>query len=295
MNRTVPIVAGLALLVPTAVRAQTIRQIGDSTFLGLVSRNQPQTRVPHLAPPDRPVRDLAGSLADLARDLWMTASAPAWMSRQDWLLAAGVMGVGGLLYTVDEDITRAALRNEGEPVFDQVLDAGTFLEPLGLMGKTNVWLAAGAVTSYFAGWDRPKRMATELLYSQWIGGLFRAGANRLVGRARPHRELGARHFAFNHGTSFPSGHASTIFQIATVLSYHADWLPASIALYGLAGTVAWQRIADEQHWASDVWLGAVSGWAITRLVVRLHEEEAFTIAPATGPEGGYGIEVRVRF
>jgi hypothetical protein len=39
----------------------------------------------------------------------------------------------------------------------------------------------------------------------------------------------------------------------------------------------------------------VSGWAITRLVVRLHEEEAFTFAPATGPNGGYGIEVRVRF
>ena len=315
MNRTVLIVAVLALLVPTAGPGQTVGSMIDSS-LGLVSgacfsgsrskscpartpetspRNQPQTRVPQLAPLDRPVRDLAGSLADLARDLWMTASAPAWMSGQDWLLAAGVMGIGGLLYAVDEDITRAALRNEGEPVFDQVLDVGTFLEPLGLMGKTNVWLAAGAVTSYFAGWDRPKRMATELLYSQWIAGLFRAGTNKLVGRARPHRELGARHFAINDGTSFPSGHASTIFQIATVLSYHADWLPASIALYGLAGTVAWQRIADEQHWASDVWLGAVSGWAITRLVVRLHEEEAFTIAPATGPDGGYGIEVRVRF
>jgi membrane-associated phospholipid phosphatase len=290
----------LATLLPVCAYAQSPEQATrQPTFSSSLAARAAGPAFPSAIPVRadmlRPARDLAGSVADLARDLWMTVSAPAWMSGDDWLLTAGIVGVGALMYTVDEDLTRAAIRNEDEPVFDQVLDVGTFLEPLGLMGKTNAWLALGAVGSYFAGFDRPKRIFTELLYSQWIAGLFRAGSNRLVGRARPHRELGARHFEFNDGTSFPSGHASTIFQVATVLAYHADWLPASIVLYGLAGTVAWQRIADEQHWASDVWLGAASGWAIAKLVVRLHEDEALTVAPITGPAGGVGLEVRVRF
>jgi membrane-associated phospholipid phosphatase len=225
----------------------------------------------------------------------LTVRAPVCFYRNDWLVTAGVLGVGGLLYVFDEDITRAALRNEDEPVFDQVLDVGTFFEPVGLMGNTNVWFAAGAVTSYFAGWDRPKRMFTELLYSQWIAGLLRAASRELVGRSRPHQEQGSRSFEAGDGTSFPSGHASTVFQVATVLSHHIDWFPARAALYGAAGAVAWQRIADRQHWASDVWLAAVSGWAIAKLVVRLHEEEALTVSPVVDPTGGYGVGVRVRF
>lgn len=244
----------------------------------------------------KPLYDLAGSIADFGRDTWLTVSSPARADRDAWLLTAGVVGVGALLFLADEDIGRMAHRNEGEPVFREVLDVGNALEPLGLMGKTNVWLAVGAVGSYAVGLDRPKRAFTELLYSQWIAGLIRAGSNRLVGRARPHRELGSRHFAIGDGTSFPSGHASTIFQIATVLSHHVGWRPASIAFYGLAGTVAWQRIVDDQHWASDVWFGAVSGYAITKLVIRLHEDESrLRLEPATGPSGAFGLALRYRF
>lgn len=288
-----------AALVPVCVVAQTPEQAtgrparSSSVVVRHVEAGLPPAAARAGVP--EPARDFGGTAVDFGRDLWMTVSSPLWMSGDDWLLTAGILGVGVLLYSVDEDVTRAALRNQDEPVFDQVVEVGTFFEPLGLMGNTNVWLAAGAVGSYFAGFDRPKRIFTELLYSQWIAGLLRAGTNRIVGRARPRRELGARHFEFNNGTSFPSGHASTIFQVATVLAEHADWLPASILLYGMAGTVAWQRVADEQHWASDVWLGAASGWAIAKLVVRLHEEEAVTVGPVTGPEGGVGLEVRVRF
>lgn len=242
-----------------------------------------------------PIRDFGGTVYAFGRDLWLTVSAPLWMDRQAWAVTGGVVAAGGVLFLFDDDITRLALRNEDEPVFDQVLEVGTFFEPVGLMGNTNVWFAAGAVTSYAIGLDQPKRMFTELLYSQWIAGMVRQGTNKLVGRARPHRERGARSFDSGNGTSFPSGHASTVFQVATVLSHHANRTPVSIVLYGLAGTVAWQRVADEQHWASDVWLGAAYGWAVAKLVVRLHEEDALDIQPVTGPSGGLGLGLSLRF
>lgn len=243
----------------------------------------------------RPLHDFAGTALDLGRDFWVTLTAPAWMDAEDWLVTGGVVAIGGVLFLVDDDITRMALRNRDEPLLEEIGDVGTFLEPIGLMGNTNVWFATGAVASYAVGWDRPKRMFTELLYSHWIAGAIRGGVNRVVGRARPHDERGARNFAIDGGTSFPSGHASTVFQVAAVLSHHIDRVPVSVALYGLATTVAWQRILDEQHWASDVWFGAAYGLAVANIVVRLHEEEALEAYPAVVPGAGPGIGVRLRF
>jgi membrane-associated phospholipid phosphatase len=242
----------------------------------------------------RPLHDFAATLGDLGRDFWRTLSAPAWMDSRAWVGTGAALAVGGVLFLADQDITNAALRNTEEPGFESVVDVGTFLEPVGLMGKTNAFYAGGAVLSYAAGLDRPKRMFTELLYSHWIAGLIRGGTNKLVGRSRPYVGLGSRHFKFGQGTSFPSGHASTIFQVAAVLSHHIDRVPVSAVLYGLASMVAVQRITSEQHWASDVWLGAAYGWAVARLVIRLHEEEAIGIEPAAVP-GGVGMAVRWTF
>lgn len=240
-----------------------------------------------------PIMDLGGTAQDLARDFWLTFSAPVRMDRGAWLATGAALGVAGLMYLGDEDITRALIRNEDEPIVDPILDTGTFFEPIGLMGNTNIWWATGAIASYAVGLDRPKRMFTELLYSHWIAAVIRGATNRVVGRSRPHDGHGADRFAIGGGTSFPSGHASTVFQVAAVLSHHIDWTPASVALYGLATTVAIQRISDEQHWASDVWLGAAYGWAVAKLVVRLHEEDSIRLEPAPGSDPG--VQLRWTF
>ena len=241
----------------------------------------------------KPLKDLGGTVYSLGRDFWLTFSAPVRMDGEAWLITGGVLGVAGLLYLADEDITRAAIRNLDAPVFEQLVDVGTFLEPVGLMGNTNVWYASAALASYAVGWERPNRLFTELLYSHWIAGTIRGGVNRLVGRSRPYEEQGARAFAIDGGTSFPSGHASTIFQVAAVLSHHARSTPVSVVLYGLAGTAALERITSEQHWASDVWLGAAYGWAVAKLVIRLHEEDALRVEPVVLPSGGMGMSVRI--
>jgi len=243
----------------------------------------------------RPLHDLGGAFVDFGRDFWLTLSAPVRMDRGDWLATAGVVAAGGVLFLVDEDIMRAALRNLDEPGFEQIDDVGTFLEPIGLMGKTNVYFGSAAIISWALGWERPNRMFTEILYSEWIAGMVRGATNRMVGRARPHNDLGSRHFAVNRGTSFPSGHASTVFQLAAVVSHHARSTPVSIVLYGLAGTVAWQRVTAETHWPSDVWLGAAYGWAVAQLVIRLHEDDALRVHPAVGPSGGIGLGFRYTF
>lgn len=65
--------------------------------------------------------------------------------------------------------------------------------------------------------------------------------------------------------SFPSGHTATAFSIATVFAgRYADrrWVP--VFSYTLASAVAFTRLVEHEHWASDILPGALIGYACGR-------------------------------
>jgi hypothetical protein len=68
-------------------------------------------------------------------------------------------------------------------------------------------------------------------------------------------------------TSFPSGHTSDSFAIATVVSdyYGKKW---GIPLYALAGLVGVSRIEQGRHWASDAVAGAALGYISGKTAIR---------------------------
>jgi membrane-associated phospholipid phosphatase len=67
------------------------------------------------------------------------------------------------------------------------------------------------------------------------------------------------------GSSFPSGHATAAFSVATVVAYryrNHKWVP--IAAYALATAIGLSRIATMAHFPSDVFLGAAMGYSVAR-------------------------------
>jgi PAP2 superfamily len=71
-----------------------------------------------------------------------------------------------------------------------------------------------------------------------------------------------------HGSSFPSGHATGAFSVATVVAVRYSkhrWVPW--AVYGIATAISLSRITSSAHFPSDVFLGAATGYAITRYQV----------------------------
>jgi membrane-associated phospholipid phosphatase len=68
--------------------------------------------------------------------------------------------------------------------------------------------------------------------------------------------------------SFPSGHSIAAFAIATVVArrYRQHrWVP--YAAYGLATLVGFSRVSLSEHFVSDVFVGGVLGYSISRFAV----------------------------
>jgi membrane-associated phospholipid phosphatase len=69
------------------------------------------------------------------------------------------------------------------------------------------------------------------------------------------------------GSSFPSGHATAVWSVATVVAERyknrgKPWIP--VLCYTLATAISFSRITGAAHFPSDVWLGASLGYTIAK-------------------------------
>ena len=139
-----------------------------------------------------------------------------------------------------------------------------------------------------AGWDRVADLglhATEsIVLAEGIGYVLK----RAVGRARPYVSNTADPRDFSIGTgfgtgdrrSFPSGHTYTAFAVASAMtSEMREWWPRRTwliapVMYGGAAMVGLSRMYHNQHWASDIVLGAAVGtFSGLKLVRYMHGHE----------------------
>jgi membrane-associated phospholipid phosphatase len=241
----------------------------------------------------RPLRDVGRTLQILGSDGWALASSPARMDRGDALFVLGTAAATAVVFANDEAILRASLRNGSDPTYRAVLRVGYNLEPFGLMGNTLPYYFATMALGYAADSPTLALIPAEIIESHFLAGGLRNLSKLFLGRRRPFESRGPRAFEFDGGTSFPSGHTSVVFEVATVLSEHARRWPVTAVTYGLAATVAIQRVDSGNHWASDVIVPAITGTLIARTIVDRHRRTAWAAAPEesrgrTGAMGGAG-------
>src|SRR5262245_58889957 len=152
------------------------------------------------------------------------------------------------------------------------MDVGRTTRHLGLMGVTIPVYAAGAATGRVFGFGSLERVSLELIETHLISGTLRNSIKYLVGRDRP-EDMNGPYFFHLGGRSFPSGHASTVFELATVVSEHARSWPVTVSAYSIATFVAVERLDAGVHWPSDVFIGSVTGVFVARAIVRRHDEQ----------------------
>lgn len=97
--------------------------------------------------------------------------------------------------------------------------------------------------------------------------------------------------------SFPSGHSASAFSSARVISWYlGDRGAGPVICYGIASLVAWSRVNDREHWASDVAVGSMPGYFTADKIISLNEARkggGLTLLPFHG--GAPGLTASFRF
>jgi hypothetical protein len=98
--------------------------------------------------------------------------------------------------------------------------------------------------------------------------LFYGGMKLIFNRDRPYMANGdGKFFAGNFSSgSFPSGHATFAWTLASVIAHEYPKWPVQLAMYSMATAVATTRVTGGQHFPSDVFFGSTMGFLVGRYV-----------------------------
>ena len=132
-------------------------------------------------------------------------------------------------------------------------------------------------------------------------GLITPALKIVTGRSRPYENAGEFNFqglgASMRNSSFPSGHTTEAFALASVISAHYEetWIKSSA--YAVASLVGIARTYHDAHFASDVLAGAFIGnWVGQSVVARNQSkrDRSTTLIPEITP-GMSGLRLTGRF
>lgn len=251
--------------------------------------------LPHHPSADlEPVRTLEqpGLGKRLPRDFKALLMRPATLDRRGWFHLGTGMALVGAVSLLDDEI-RSAVRSTSTEGRQQTARR---IRPLGQEASFTVlggaWLAGEAT-----GNERFRSVARDgLEASLFASGLVVPLTKVITGRGRPRDGYGSGRFGSSH-ESFPSGEVTQAFAVASVVAAHSDKKWVKVMSWGLASSVAWQRMELDAHWASDVTAGALLGAAMGRWVVRRHRPEKvdrradWSLAPHVGDRSA-GVAIR---
>ena len=146
--------------------------------------------------------------------------------------------------------------------------------------------AAGAVmigSGYLIGRmshnDRLAEASSLSAEALLTAGLWSSALKAITARERPHAGTNGRFSDYHPSAgetvgSFPSGHATGAFTVATVFAeVYRDHRWVSWVAYGTAGLIGTSRVALGRHYPSDVIVGGVLGHSFGRMVLA-HQGEA---------------------
>jgi membrane-associated phospholipid phosphatase len=195
------------------------------------------------------------------------ATAPIHWKRAQWLRFGEGLALVGATMALDKPILDAVQRNRTHGT-DQYFKNVTHLGG-GVGQDVAIALLLGGIVSRN---QRLRDTGFDALESSiWAAGVVTPLIKSAAGRARPVQEQGTYHFdPYSGSHSFPSGHATNAFALATAIAAHSDGYVVPTIAYTLASSVAIARVNDRVHFPSDVVAGALIGRAVAKSLTARH-------------------------
>lgn len=200
-------------------------------------------------------------------------TAPLRFTGMEWLLTGAIAGGTVGLFSLDDQARRAIGRETTASLNNDFWDIPT---RYGIVTYANAFGAATYITGLISGSPDIRVTGRLLLESLSFSGLSVITARFLAGRSRPYSGDGPWTFTpftvSNEIQSFPSGHTTVAFAMSTVLAERIDTWWSRVFFYGMASLTAYARVLNNQHWMSDVVVGAAFGLGAGLFVVQREHE-----------------------
>jgi len=177
-----------------------------------------------------------------------------------WFVPVG--GIAAALFATDRSFSRSLSNSSSR------LNNSQSLSNYGVAAL----VGAGGGLYLLGRWKHDdQKMETAILAGQAALNSFLVveGLKYATGRNRPLEGGGGGRF-FQGGTSFPSEHSAAAWSIAGMFAHEYPGPLTSLFAYGLAATVSLSRVTAKQHFPSDVFVGGLLGWWISRQTYRAH-------------------------
>jgi membrane-associated phospholipid phosphatase len=183
-----------------------------------------------------------------------------------------VTGAGLFLFSLDDEFQKWVRENRTA----SSEDLARYFSHLG-----DGFFLAGLMTGLYAAGEffqkNSLRKTALLSLESWLtSAAFVLVLKSALGRARPQSGASSTEFhpfsiRANH-TSFPSGHATSAFAVATTLADQSQETWVDLLSYSLASLVALSRVQADKHWISDVFAGSAIGYFTAKKICRLNRD-----------------------
>ena len=231
-------------------------------------------------------------------DFQNIVTAPARWDVSHWIGAAIVTGIAAGLYDNDAKIQQWVLNHKTtttENLGDNVTAVGLTYTPV-LLGGMYLY-------GYVADDSKMRKTVLLTVESVVLTGVFVQALKYSTQRHRPYTGDGPHAWdglglhGSNSKFSFPSGHASTDFAIASVIASEYDNFIVPPLAYTIATITALNRISHNDHWSTDVFVGSAIGYLVGKTIVASHrngKESDLSLSPIING-GELGMALTYRF
>ncbi|MBV9926809.1 MAG: phosphatase PAP2 family protein [Acidobacteria bacterium] len=204
---------------------------------------------------------------NIVRDQGAIWTSPFHLGRDDakWAVPLG-LSMAALLATDQETGEFGSNRTRASVSRDVSLAGSTY----GTAGVAAAFYLAGRATG------NARARETGLLGAEALidGGVVFSVLKNVSQRQRPGHDEGQGEF-FDGGHSFPSGHATGAWALATVVANeYRNHRLVQVGAYGLATAVSISRFTGRNHFLGDVLVGSAIGYGVGRYVYRTHHDQS---------------------
>jgi hypothetical protein len=218
------------------------------------------------------------NLSEFGNETVTFVKTPAHWDARDWLTLGVVGGGTFLVYQFDQRIRDRQQESfklhpsYQKNIFMQIGEqwGGYFVVPL-----LPVLLYT---TGSLANSNKTKKIGFEMAQAAIYSEVISFTSKTIIGRSRPFNGEGPgvfKPFSFLKSpyNSFPAGHTDAAMALSTVLAKNTDsYILKTLAYIPAVLTLA-QRVYSDNHWSSDVVIGAALGYFVGNWVVNLHDQK----------------------